>query len=187
MKLTFWPCHRACRILVPQPGDEPAPLAKCRVQTTGPPGNSSEWMKSVSVCGAIRAEAKNRVWDSCGGGVKRRPQSHALGQGADRPLHCSVPPAQAPHPGSVYTSYAHRPRCLRVTLLGKGQRSLLARVLPPAGVDGAGGGDGAVTPVGFRGGGNRGVETSKQGTSPRCHRQAWNHVYSHFTCVYLGL
>ena len=76
MKLTFWPCHRACRILVPQPGDEPAPLAKCRVQTTGPPGNSSEWMKSVSVCGAIRAEAKNRVWDSCGGGVKRRPQSH---------------------------------------------------------------------------------------------------------------
>ena len=37
----FWPHCMACRILVPWPGIEPCPLQwKCRVLTTGLPGNS---------------------------------------------------------------------------------------------------------------------------------------------------
>ena len=40
----FWLCHLACRILVPWPGTEPGPQQwKCRVLTTGPPGNSLFW------------------------------------------------------------------------------------------------------------------------------------------------
>ena len=38
---SFWPCHIACEILVPQPRIEPGPQQwKHQVLTTGPPGNS---------------------------------------------------------------------------------------------------------------------------------------------------
>ena len=41
MFLFFWPCHTACRILVPRPGIEPGPRQlKHRVLSTGPPGKS---------------------------------------------------------------------------------------------------------------------------------------------------
>ena len=37
--LNFWPCHMACGILVPQPGNEPQALGgESRVLTTGLPG-----------------------------------------------------------------------------------------------------------------------------------------------------
>ena len=84
-----------------------------------------------------------------------------------------LPSCVSPLPGCVsletvpvYTSYAHPPLCLHVTLLGKVQRCLLARVLPTCRGGRGGGGDGAVTPAGLRGGGNRGVRRQSRGQAP---------------------